>query len=39
VTEIVGQRERFRQVLIQAQSAGDGAGDLRDLDRMGQRVR
>ena len=36
VAEVVGQRQRLGQVLVQRQFAGDRAGDLRHLDRMGQ---
>ena len=36
VAEVVGEREGFRQVFIEAERAGDGAGDLRHLDRMGE---
>ena len=36
MAEIMGQRQRLGQVLVQAQSAGDGAGHLRDLNGMGQ---
>ena len=34
--QIMSQRHRFRQILIQAQRLGDGSGDLRHLQRMGQ---
>ncbi len=36
VAEIVGERDGLRQVLVQPQRAGDRAGDLADLERMGQ---
>ena len=36
VAEIVGQRQRLRQILVEAQGAGDGAGDLADLDGVCQ---
>ena len=36
VAEVVGQRQRLGQVLVQPQFSGDRAGDLRHLDRMGQ---
>jgi hypothetical protein len=36
VAEVMGQRHSLRQVLVEAQRAGHGAGDLRDLQRMGQ---
>ena len=36
VAEIVGQRDAPRQILVAAQRAGQSAGDLRHLDRMGQ---
>ena len=34
VAEVVDQRQRLGQILVAAQSAGQGAGNLRDLDRM-----
>jgi hypothetical protein len=34
VAEVVRERDRLGQVLVQAQPPGDGARDLRDLDRM-----
>jgi hypothetical protein len=36
VAEVVGQAQRFGQVFVEAQRAGDGAPDLRDLDAVGQ---
>ena len=36
VPEIMGERDRFRQVLVQSQRARDGATDRRDLDGMRQ---
>src|SRR5262249_41731214 len=36
VPEVVPERDGFGQVLVQAQRAGRAAGDLRDLDRVGQ---
>ena len=36
VAEVMRQRHRLGQFRIQAQRSGDGAGDLRHLDRMGQ---
>ena len=36
VAKVVGQRHRFRQVGVQPQHPGDGAGDLCHLDGMGQ---
>ena len=36
VAEVVRQRHRLGQILVQPQPAGDGAGDLRHLDAMGQ---
>ena len=36
MAKVVGQRQRLGQVLVQRQFAGDRAGDLRHLDRMGQ---
>ena len=36
VTEIVGERQRFGEILVQAERASDRAGDLRDLERVGQ---
>ena len=36
VTKIVGKAERFGQILVQAQSAGNGPADLRDLDAVRQ---
>ena len=34
VSEVMGQGERLRQVLIQAQCPRDGPGDLRNFNRM-----
>src|SRR5690242_7077488 len=36
MAEIVGERQRLRQVLIQPQPSRERAGDLRDFERMGQ---
>ena len=36
VAEVVSQAQGFGQVLIEAESAGDGAPDLRDFDAGGQ---
>ena len=36
VPEVVAERDRLGQVLVQAERAGDAAGDLRDLDRVRQ---
>ena len=36
VAEVMGQRDGLCQFRVQLQRAGDGAGDLRHLDRMGQ---
>ena len=36
VSQVVGEGQRLRQILVEAQRAGDGAGDLAHLDRMGQ---
>ena len=36
VTEIVGQRQGLGQILVQRQRPGDGAGDLGDLEAVGQ---
>src|SRR5262249_61258179 len=34
--EVVGERGGFRQVLVEAERARERAGDLRDLERMGE---
>ena len=36
VAEIVAERDRLGQLLVQAQDLGDGAGDLRHLERVRQ---
>jgi len=36
VPQIMRKADSLGQILVQAQAAGDGAGDLRDLQRMGQ---
>ena len=36
VAEVVRQRQRFGKVLVQPQLAGDGAGDLRHFQAVGQ---
>ena len=34
VADVVGQRDRFREVFVQPQPAGDGAGDLSHFERV-----
>ena len=34
VTEVVGERDRLGEILVEVQRAGDGTGELTDLDRM-----
>ena len=36
VAEVVGQAQRFGQILVEAERPGNGAADLRDLDAVGQ---
>jgi hypothetical protein len=36
MAEVMGQRHGLRQVLVETQRAGHGAGHLRHLQRMGQ---
>ena len=36
MAEVMGERHGFREILIDAQRAGERAGDLPDLDRMGE---
>ena len=36
MAEVVRQRQRFRQILVEAERAGQRAGDLGDLQRVGQ---
>src|SRR5260221_1842166 len=36
MAEVVGQRQRFRQVLVETELPGQSAGDLRHFQRMGQ---
>ena len=36
MAEVMAERDRLGQVLVQPQGAGDAARDLRDLDRVGQ---
>ena len=36
VAEIVGERQRFGEVLVEPQRAGESAGNLRDLERVGE---
>src|SRR3954451_18471468 len=36
VAEIMRQRQRLGEVLVEAESARDGAGDLRDFDTVSQ---
>ena len=38
MTDIVRQRQGFRQILAQAQDRRDGPGDLRDLDGVREAV-
>jgi hypothetical protein len=38
MSDVVDQRKRFHQVLIQGEYAADSAGDLGNFDRMGQPV-
>ena len=34
VAEIVAERQRLRQILVETEGAGERAGDLRHLDRQ-----
>ena len=36
VAEVVGQRQRLGQILVEAERAGERAGDLGHLERVGQ---
>jgi hypothetical protein len=36
MAEIVGERQRLAQILIEGQRTGERAGDLRDFERVGQ---
>ena len=36
VADVVDERQRFDEINIQAQRGGDGAGNLRDFQRVGQ---
>ena len=36
VAEIVRERERLGEILVEAEGAGDGAGDLRDFEAVRQ---
>ena len=36
VAQIMRQRQSLRQILVEVQRAGDGAGDLADFDRVGE---
>ena len=36
VAEVMDQRQRLGEILVAAQGAGQGAGNLRDFDRMGE---
>jgi hypothetical protein len=36
MTKVMGQAQRFGQVLVEAECTGHGPPDLRDFDRMGQ---
>ena len=36
VAEVVGQRQRLGQIFVKPERASQGAGDLGDLQRMGQ---
>ena len=38
MADVVNQGERFGEVLVEAERAGDGAGDLRDFDGVGEAV-
>src|SRR6185437_4281673 len=38
VAEVVGQRQRLRQIGVQAERLGDGAGNLGHLERVGEPV-
>lgn len=38
VTDIVNQREGFGEIGIEFQSAGDGASNLRDFERVGEAI-
>ena len=38
MADVVNQREGFGEVGVEIQAGGDGAGDLRDFERMGQAV-
>jgi hypothetical protein len=39
VTEVMGERQRLGEILVEAERAGERAGDLGDFERVGQRVR
>ena len=36
MAEVVRERQRLRKILVEPERAGDRAGDLRHLERMGQ---
>ena len=36
MSDVVNQRQRLRQIFVQAKRCGDGAGNLRHLNRVGQ---
>ena len=36
MAEIVGERQRFGEVLVEAERARERAGDLRDFERVGE---
>ena len=36
MAEVVAKRDRFRQIVVELKRSGEGAGDLRHLDRMGE---
>ena len=36
MAEVVGERQRFREILVEAERAGQGAGDLGHFQRVGQ---
>ena len=36
MAQVVGQRHRLGQILVQCQATGDGTGDLGDLDAVGE---
>ena len=38
MADVVDQRQRFDQIDVEVERAGDGAGDLRDFDGVGEAV-